>query len=753
MKKVLFALAIVIGLATLVVLLLTRRHTPEVYRHPLLALNDWNGRLPLYDELDDPRGRRYVIGEGASRDEENGSERRHSGVFFAERRSMTREEVDKTDPPLTLSPLPPITQALAEVLAAAPAGGRLQVMASVKNNLPSLQVELERAIAKGQIHSDYEEGLVRDQLLGQRQRQIAVLMRPIQDAMLALNARVDYVCQNAPCLVATIPANTATSLASRPDIVQLDIVSAALPNDQEPVFEAPTTIITGVTVRHGLQIQQFIENSYDGNGLSDQSEADNIVVAVVESGTGFDDDHAGFRDGGPTSSFRYATGGGSTGKWECTGNGCFSVLSFATPKSHATGAAGIVLGDLEQGQIPSVPVAVRPTVSGYAREAVAHLYAFSGGSVTTLDHIGGLTSSQKVPDIVSNSWGVWDSPRCAGTSAVAQAANQLYEDGIAVIAAAHNFGGAVNDCNVTAPGSAIGAFTVGAHHFGYEGNPNTVRTAPIYDIGTSNPSSWGGNPTEGQNRSIIDITAPGTRRNKFNTSGSFSPTGVICCTSLATPHIAAAAANFMDFYHHEYGNYIDNPGSLYANLLLMGDRQGINGKGLSSPDHRWGTGRLRMRMFNSAGLDGPYYYFNGTTCISDGEVYDFNINEGNPVSADADVVKAAAFWFDTRHDGSSGGVAGSVADVDLYIMNKENNTQLILPDTDSFDNKARVFHEDVGGLRMAIRLVGYDVNGHDDPTCGQDAIRVYFAFFVEDSDRESPTYNPTTGLGIFPEEL
>ncbi|MFN2135113.1 MAG: S8/S53 family peptidase [Candidatus Promineifilaceae bacterium] len=722
------------------------------YRHPLLALAEMDGPLPLFDILNDAQGRRYVIGEGAGAGDEDSPMLLESGLFTAERRPMQPGEFDKKVEPVERPVTPTISEALRRLIANRPPDDQVQVMVSFEENLMPLQTGLERAIAEGQVRSDYEEGQMLNRLRAEQQRELALLRRPFVNEILTGGGSIDYACANAPCIAATMHITDVLQYAQRaPGVVWLDVLPQALPNAQEsPIFQSPPVIITGVTVRHGLQIKQFIDQTYDGNGASDQSEADNIVIAVVESGSGYDDDHAGFRESGPASSFRYATGGGSTGKWACTNMGCQAVNSFASPGSHATGAAGLALGDLEQGQIPGVPAAVRPTVSGYAREAVAHLYAFSGGAVQTLDHIGGLTAAQGVPDIVTNSWGYIESPDCYGGSDTARAANRLYEDGIAVLAAAHNLGGSPSDCNVTAPGSAIGVFTVGAHLWGYEGDPNTVRTAPIYDNMDGNSSSWGGHATAGQNRSIVDITANGTRANKFNTSGSYSQTGVICCTSAATPQVAGAAADFMDFYEQEYSNFIDNPGSLYANLLLMGDRQGVNGKINSRLDHRWGAGRLRMRMFNSAGMDPPWYYFNGYSCISDGEIWDFPIGDGGHLSQDIDVIKAAAYWYDTRHDGSLGSGAGSVADVDLHIVNVPTG-QPVVTDSDSYDNKARVFYQDAGGLQLSLRLLGYDVSGHDDPVCGSDAILVYFAYFVEDSDREAPVYNPITGTGIFPE--
>jgi len=69
------------------------------------------------------------------------------------------------------------------------------------------------------------------------------------------------------------------------------------------------------------------------------------------------------------------------------------------------------------------------------------------------------------------------------------------------------------------------------------------------------------------------------------------------------------------------------------------------------------------------------------------------------------VIKASAYWYDDRHDGSDGsGNTGAVADVDLAVV-----------DTD--------------------------------------AIKVHFSFFGEDSDRESPVFNTSTGAGVYPEHL
>jgi hypothetical protein len=118
-----------------------------------------------------------------------------------------------------------------------------------------------------------------------------------------------------------------------------------------------------------------------------------------------------------------------------------------------------------------------------------------------------------------------------------------------------------------------------------------------------------------------------------------------------------------------------------------------------------------------------------------------------------DVGKASAYWYDSRHDGSDGsGNAGAVADVDLTVVDTGSNTELV-GDHDGADNKARVEAQNIGGRRLAVELSGIDVDGHTDPVCGADAIKVHFSFFAEDSDRESPTFDSSTGAGVYPEHL
>lgn len=735
---------------------------PEAFDSPLRALGRVRGPLPLFEALDDRSDRRYVVGDYRSVAAEGSSRTTsQSGLFVADARELRPDELVRDEPPVGLVPPPKVNPDLQRAVDASAPEDQLEVVIDVVDRSPGLQSDLDRLVAEGRIRtrSDYEAA--RERLMVARAARNQRSLDPVVVAVQELGGTVLYRCQNLPCLNASLPATAIAELARRSDVVEIDI--------ERTVMEAG---MSGTEIRTGTQGRQFLENPFhfDGNGVNEVNESDNVVVAVAEAGGGYPD-HDGFREN-TANFFRYGTGTDSTGKWECEPTGCASVTSFSKLSSHASGAAGLLFGDLADGQIPSLPAAEREGGSGYAPESRSHLYFFTdsdatdnlgGQAVQVFDHLAGLSANQRVPELVSNSWGYNESPRCSGASNTSRAANRLFRDGIGVFSAAHNLGGSPTACRVTTPGSAIGSFTVGAHMELDEGDPveldaadaTTVRTAPIYvENDGTNPSSWGGNSTEGQRRSLVSITGPGTRTDKFNSSGGLSDTGVICCTSHATPTVAGHAASFMDFYRSTYGNFIDDPGALYSNMLLMGDRQTVNGKTTRSPDHRWGTGRLRMRKFDSAGLDAPSAYFTGWTCVSDGEAFSFPVlPKGAKVSADMDVVKASAYWYDSRHDGSDGsGNTGAVADIDLTVVDTDANLEL-MGDHDGADNKARVMAQNVGGRRLAVELSGIDVEGHTDPVCGADAIKVHFSFFGEDSDRESPTFNSSTGAGVYPEHL
>ncbi len=265
-----------------------------------------------------------------------------------------------------------------------------------------------------------------------------------------------------------------------------------------------------------------------------------------------------------------------------------------------------------------------------------------------------------------------------------------------------------------------------------------------------NQSGWGGNNTEGANRSIIGLTAPGRRGYQFNTTGgiTISAVAALCCTSLATAQVSGTAASILD-QHLASSTFIDAPGALYTVLLLMGDRESwcLLGpcKRTASVDHLWGVGRLRARYISAAGLDAPTTWQRGWTCIDHGEVYDLTLNGGVALPAAMDTLKAAAWWYDVRHETSQ-----TIANVNLGLVTA---TATLVNDANAYDNKAFVYYANAPTDVVKLRFAGANVSGHNDPSCGANSIRVYYAVFGEDDARDGLSYNTITGEGIYPEYL
>ena len=232
--------------------------------------------------------------------------------------------------------------------------------------------------------------------------------------------------------------------------------------------------------------------------------------------------------------------------------------------------------------------------------------------------------------------------------------------------------------------------------------------------------------TQGVNRSIIAVTAYGCRDEMFDTGGGYSDSG--CGTSFAAPTVAAAAVDHVDFYKNNVSDLVDDPGVLHAQLLLMGDREGQSGNISSGFDSLWGAGRLKMRKLDTEGMDTPYGWGNGYTCVDNGQTVTIAINDGNALSTDVNYLKAVIYWFDPRHEDGN-----SVSDVDLYLKTTGGTT--LSNSLDYYDNKERVFSRSVGGETVELEITGFDVPA-DQTSCGNNSMKVYYAYFFEDGDRD-----------------
>lgn len=567
--------------------------------------------------------------------------------------------------------------------------------------------QVEQAIMQGRVVTRGDRDRVHAEAIAARQAAIARVQAPVVTAVERAGGVVLARGQSTHIVVARMPIAALRELAARSDVARIDLHTA---DDDE---------VDGAHVIKGHQIEQFVTAGYDGENVGNTYD---LSFAQVE-GNGAHDDHLGFREGtGTATRIR--------GRYNC-GLLCTSTSAFASgdESDHASSVAGIIFGDLLDGQDSSVTTSTdRAARSGYAGEARGWLYM--GSSSVAFDHIAG-QSGGTAPMVVNMSAGAASAdPACEGRDTRSRAANEMFESGKILIKSAGNEDHpSTTDCTVTAPGSAIGALSIASLGSSSTGTETTVRGASI-----SSFSSRGGTSSEGGGRSIIDLAAYGYRQRLFDTAGGYSRSGG--GTSYAAPTVTATALNFIDHYKHEYSDLIDNPGILAANLLLMGNRQTqTSSKALYGYDNLYGAGALRARRYDSAGMDAPWRYSNGWVCISDKESYVIGINDGLALSSDVDTFKAVLWWYDSRHESN-----GSVDDIDLRLQTTAGTT---LRSSVSVDNKERVFYQGIGGNAIQLQIYGFSVTA-DDTGCGTNSMKVYYAYYYEDSDRDDSDGPNTT---------
>ncbi|MBN2722940.1 MAG: S8/S53 family peptidase [Deltaproteobacteria bacterium] len=340
-------------------------------------------------------------------------------------------------------------------------------------------------------------------------------------------------------------------------------------------------------------------------------------------------------------------------------------------------------------------------------------------------------------------------PLCKGEDSLSRDANDLYELGIPVFAAAGNdchYVGQCNenfyytdthDCVVDSPASAMGVFTVGAHGEYLKGEEG-VRIGDIAEY-----SSRGGTTTEGKGRTIIDITASGCRdyHMDINDNYYYDPEHYQCGTSFATPTVAAGAAMILDWYSFYWSSLLVNPGRLYSFLLLMGDRAQEpfpENQPDSDFDPVFGAGRFKMRRLDTYGGDTFWAKNIMSTCIDDAETAYIYIYNGYPLPAGVDVFKAVMFYYDYRHENGT-----AIDNINMKLQEKINLGGIYrwvtvggTREVDPGEEKERVFLSgNLEGRMFRLAVTGADVTSSN-AGCGNDSMMVNISFFFEDSARD-----------------
>jgi|GEM_PF-2510496 len=790
------------------------------YKHPLQKAKLQNGLVPGLDFHDTTTGNRYAV-EVSGSDDDNLEPAVTSGLMAYEVTPLTQQDWDDAHNKKNLSVDPyksgahRIGEPLAAYLDQAPSSEPFTVSIWLKEDAPIEHIvhTLEREAAMGRINTLADYRNIRQGLLQKRRDYFALLQKNVLNKFDG-KAEILRGCELMPCVVISTTKEKFSTFIDDPSFERFDL----------PVLELPeaNTVATsrddygGVFNLGGLQLQQFFNNGFDGGRKTSR---ENIVPIAIHEAGPTDLTHFGFYDwtGGPSNilgSFgcRFDTflimGPVTIFARDCAPEhipeyGSAPTLHYSRSDSfanHANSMAGLAFASTIQGQDIRLINSNEDFryFSGFSREAGAYLvYTHAqefidktginiGDSAGFLNLLRQLNSStaklydwligqSPKPALVSISQGMggYGDPKCTGEDYWSRTINRLYEYGILPIKSAGNqsnrdFG----DCTVTAPGSAIGAFTVGEHSVLGGSVCDTGLCGDMqYNGDISEQTSRGGNFLEGRGRTIVDIVAQGRYFRNYQPAQLYNVDSLMYGISLPNASdgssnsaaiVSGTATAYIDFFQRTWpkaAGLIDDPGILFASLLLMGDRTNYmippkgpfdvkkDQKAWTGYDNLWGAGRYKMRMFNGAGMDGAAEWAIGRTCVGHGEKVRIPVNRAfKPVPSSANDFKAVAYWYDRRHERGE-----VIDDIDLVLTFEDNGDRYnSWGDFDAWDNKARVYDGAFERFHLVddvfLELRGYDVTNNE-TICGKNKALVYYAYFYEDNARNDAN-GPDDGVEI-----
>ena len=547
-------------------------------------------------------------------------------------------------------------------------------------------------------------------------------LAPLAGRLRALGADVTELHELSGTLRALVPRDSLAAVLQLPSVIAVE-ANVEVVDDAGQAFFVSGPTVDGFELTDLLQSDQYYEYGYYGSA--------NLAL-VEDKGDKVRRSHPGFGDA--THLSRFTNCGYS---W--FHSGCWGNPDPDPGGPHSTATASVLLGDITLAQDPDFVCTSWVDRRCKARSGVAR--GAHGLGVTNVNKghaVGVISDPTRAIRIVSESQTaeLGSNDVCAGTSAWDRDWNSLFESGIALFNSAGNKKHPdPTDCRTTSPADAIGVFTVAAY------NVNAAHNEVDYL-----DNAMGGTTAEGRGRSIIDIAAPTDHEYPYahdstlaSNYGAAWPDGSpprLCCTSGATPAAAGAAELFRQWLDARGTGLGDNPGVLYANLLLMGDRTTSTGGTLSQGyDNIWGAGKLHLRKFDAAGMDAPAGWGTGSVCVANGQSVIIPMTSA-PVSLDVDLVKATTWSYDHRHD-----VGVDHDKVDMYLDFKPAGwvVWLTIASDTSNDNKHRVYHQNQAQWDYRRRLQGRAVSSNAEG-CGAASALVSYAYLWEDSDRDDDTY-------------
>lgn len=515
---------------------------------------------------------------------------------------------------------------------------------------------------------------------------------------------------------AVVSPALAQTLTAREDVARIEV----------PV-EYDNDTNTGDVIRHKIQVDQYLEQGFDGSVASGRSTATNMLVGVID--TVFDEDHPGWNDR------RFDWRSTRTGVWSSPNPAINDSATSSTPIQHGGMVVSALLADLTQGQDPGLSTLQRKQRTGTSTES--SLLFFESGEPITVSRLDALEEAANFPlDVLNMSRSCEGSPSgpctwCDVDSSELAKVDFLYHQGVFVVNTGGNYYTSGGGCYVALPGTAAGSFTPAAL--------NANVTANLHTADLTSGSSGG---TDVHGRKMVDLAAPSGREgttmlawNNGYTTGGFG-------TSIAAPHIAGAAANLKHLNVDIWGTALANDvGNLYAQMLLMGDgATGATTFNTNGIDSRWGAGRMRMRMWEPEGMDSSYRMRFGNVTLSDGGTHTVNVNPdaggtNQAIPAAADRLRVAVWWYEPNV-----GSAETPATISGYLIKRTTLGGIGAITYTSTDIGVQHHGTDApSGSFWELKLSGANIPSStdgSDPLYLQQKRKVYWAMYYEDRARD-----------------
>lgn len=574
---------------------------------------------------------------------------------------------------------------------------------------------------------------VRRRVADAKQAVLAPLMLTVREATLALGGRV---LEEAPLSGGLTVEVTTAALA---ELVLLpEVVAAAL--ESESVSDSYSWTTPGWSVGGeltGEELEEIIQSRQYYRHVDGPFTAIGQGVGVTESdGDTIFLGHLAWDDASSNSRVSNCT-------WIA---GACAANTPTSGDPHVTAVASILVGDVTQDQDATVTgAAAQRERSGVARGAT-----LVGKNSAVRGTVETWATSVFQGDLINQS--AHHLKNCTGNTDWARTANIVYEDGVAWFNSMGNEGhSSTTTCNAAGEAAALGVFAVSAERY-----DTGASTANIHS--TNSRGGVGSSSANGRSRAIVGMSAP----TLFIHPYAFTASMVDCSsnplvygldwpgtpdcgpegfsfTSASTPVVAGAAALFRDHFLNVYNTYIEDPGVLYTNLLLMGDRHQEDGPPNYADDfdNLRGAGRLRLRTFDAIGLDNPAGWSTGDVCVDSDTTVTLPASaspfDGQTLYADVNNIRVVSWWYDRRVD--DGIFSHDHDNVDLRVVRTDSSGGQTYNSTLD-DNRQRIsVDSNVGSSSFQIKFIGRDVTS-DNEGCGTNSMKVYWAWKYEDDDSD-----------------